>query len=218
MLKKPRLWLLVAIVALGTMAGTSFAVAASRVALVIGNGAYQRVPRLPNPLNDASDVGASLERLGFSVRRLTDATFDNMRRAFIEFGRETTGSEIAIIFFAGHGIEVGGENWLLPVDAELRSDLDVASEAINLKTLMLQVSKASRLGFVLLDACRSNPFAASMQRSVRTRTVERGFARVEPEDNILVAYAAREGTTAGDGNGRNSPYTEALLKNRGAGR
>src|SRR6266404_2321472 len=105
MLQKPRLWLLVAIVALGTMAGTPVAVAAGRVALVIGNGAYQKVPRLPNPPNDASDVGASLERLGFSVRRLTDATFDNMRRAFIEFGRETTGSEIALIFFAGHGIE-----------------------------------------------------------------------------------------------------------------
>src|SRR4029077_5796142 len=106
-----------------------------------------------------------------------------------------------------------GENWLIPVDAELKADLDVASEAIGLKTLIQSVSRASGLGLVILDACRDTPFAAKMARSKLTRSVARGFARVEPTTNVLVAYAAKDGTTARDGNRRNSPYTTALLRN-----
>jgi TPR repeat protein/uncharacterized caspase-like protein len=188
------------------------ACAAKRVALVIGNGAYANAPVLVNPVNDSGDIAASFERLGFSVTKLSDAGFDAMRRGLNAFGHEAQGSEIAVIYFAGHGMEIGGENWLIPVDAELRSDTDVEGEAIGLKVAMLQVAKASRLGLVILDACRSNPFA-KMQRSDRKRAVDRGFVRVEPTNNVLVAYAARDGTTANDGNGRNSPYTEALLKN-----
>jgi Caspase domain len=113
----------------------------------------------------------------------------------------------------GHGMEIGGENWLIPIDAELRSDTDAESETIPLRSAMLQVANASSLGLVILDSCRNNPFAAKMQHGSRYRAVDRGLARVEPTDNVLVAYAAKDGTTANDGNGRNSPFTAALLNN-----
>jgi hypothetical protein len=197
--------------------GLAFATSAStladtRVALVVGNSAYQYVPALPNPLNDANDVAATLERLGFSVRRLADASFDDLRRALLEFGPRARSAEIALVFFAGHGMEIGGENWLIPVDAALKTDLDVEHEAIGLKSIMPMVAAASKLGLVVLDACRNNPFAAQMQRTGRARAVDRGLARVEPSNSVLVAYAARDGTTAADGGGRNSPFTSALLK------
>jgi uncharacterized caspase-like protein len=108
--------------------------------------------------------------------------------------------------------EVGGENWLIPVDAELKSDIDVDHEAIGLKGVMTTVESAAKLGLVILDACRNNPFGAKMAQSVRTRSVMRGLAQVEPSGNVLVAFAAKDGTLAADGGGRNSPFTEALLK------
>ena len=187
--------------------------AQSRVALVVGNSAYQNVVALPNPLNDAGDIGAALRRLNFDVTTITNARYDDMRRALIGFGQKARGSEIAIVYFAGHGMEIGGENYLIPVDAQLAGDLDVPNEAIGLQSLMRAVSNSAKLGLVILDACRNNPFLPKMQRTSLTRAAERGFARVEPSGNILVAYAAREGTTANDGSGRNSPFTNALLKN-----
>lgn len=189
------------------------AYAESRVALVVGNGTYHKVPTLPNPTRDATDISRALERLNFKVTQLTNASAAEMRKALVDFGRVTEGSEIAVVFYAGHGMEVSGENWLIPTDAELRSDTDVESEAVSLRSLNLQVSKARQLGLVILDACRNNPFAAKMQRSLRTRAVPRGLAPTEPTDNVLVAYAARDGTTANDGDGRNSPFTAALLRN-----
>jgi len=196
--------------AVALLAFAGLAQAQNRVALVIGNGAYGKVPALPNPTNDAGDIAASLTRLGFSVRTVLDAKFDDMRRALIDFGRDARNVEVALVFYAGHGMEVGGENWLVPTDAELLNDTDAENEAINLKAVTLQVSKASRLGLVILDACRNNPFSARMTRSLRTRAVARGLA---PTDNVLVAFAARDGTTANDGVGRNSPFTTALLAN-----
>jgi len=187
--------------------------AANRVALVIGNGAYEKVPVLPNPTRDAADIGDSLSRLGFTVTRLSNGTASTMRKSIVEFGRAAEGSDMAIVFYAGHGMEAGGENWLIPIDAELRNDTDVESEAISLRSISLQVSKARQLGLVILDACRNNPFAAKMQRSLHVRAVTRGLAPIEPTDNVLVAYAARDGTTANDGEGRNSPFTAALLHN-----
>jgi hypothetical protein len=204
---------LAGILSLLALDGIAPAAAADRVALVIGNGAYQKVPTLPNPPRDATDIGAALERLNFKVTRLSNAGAAEMRKAIVDFGRATEGSEMAVVFYAGHGMEAGGENWLIPTDAELRSDTDVESEAVSLRSINLQVSKARQLGLVILDACRNNPFAAKMQRSLRTRAVTRGLAPTEPTDNVLVAYAARDGTTANDGDGRNSPFTTALLRN-----
>ena len=183
-----------------------------RVALVIGNSAYEKVPELPNPTRDAADIGRALERLDFKVTQIKDANAQDMRKAVVAFGRSAEGADLAVVFYAGHGMEVGGENWLIPISAELRSDTDIESEAISLRSVSLQVSKARKLGLVILDACRNNPFAAKMKRSLSTRAVARGLAPTEPTDNVLIAYSARDGTTASDGNGRNSPFTASLLR------
>jgi hypothetical protein len=187
--------------------------ASTRIALVIGNGTYQNVPSLPNPTNDATDLSLSLGRLGFSVTTLKDARYDDIRRALIDFSSRANGAEIALIFFAGHGIQVGGENWLIPVDARLDTDVNVANETIGLQAFTHAVSNTTKLGLVILDACRSNPFVRKMQSTNLSRVVSRGFSRIEPSDNVLVAYAARDGTTASDGHGRNSPFTQSLLSN-----
>ncbi|MET3332476.1 MULTISPECIES: caspase family protein [Bradyrhizobium] len=196
------LFLLISVPALG----------AERVALVIGNGAYLRVPILPNPTRDAADVARALERLEFKVTQVSNGTAADMRKAIVEFGRAAESSMMAVVFYAGHGMEARGENWLIPTDAELRSDADVESEAVSLRSVNLQVSKARQLGLIILDACRNNPFEAKMKRSLASRAVARGLAPTEPTDNVLIAYAARDGTTASDGDGRNSPFTTALLR------
>lgn len=192
--------------------GINQGLAGDRVALIIGNGMYQKVPALPNPPRDAADIARALDRLNFKVTRLENASAAEMRKSLVEFGRRTDGADVAVVFYAGHGMEVGGENWLIPVDAELQNDTDIESEAVSLRSLNLQVAKARSLGLIILDACRNNPFANKMKRSLSNRAVERGLARTEPNDNVLVAYAARDGTTASDGTGRNSPFTTAILR------
>jgi hypothetical protein len=204
----------IAIVAFTIIGAAPVSADGKRVALVIGNSAYRNVPALPNPPNDASDLAAALNRLGFVVTLITDASFDEMRRSLIALGRDAAGADMAAVYFAGHGMEISGENWLIPVDAELKKDTDALNEAISLRSVMLQVSNTTSLGLIILDACRNNPFAAKMQRSLALRAaVSGGLGRIEPVGNVLVAYAARDGTTALDGDGRNSPFTAALLHN-----
>ena len=191
--------------------GASPAFASQRVALVIGNAAYAHAPALANPLNDAADVGAALERLGFAVTRLDNAAQVALRRGLQQFALAASASEVAVVFYAGHGIEVDRRNFLVPVDARLASDQDVEFEAVPLELVARAVERASGLRLVILDACRENPFAVQMQREGATRSIGRGLARVEPSGETLIAYAAKEGTVASDGSGRNSPYSEALL-------
>jgi TPR repeat protein len=186
--------------------------AQNRVALIVGNSHYQNAPALPSTANDAGDIAQSFERLGFATTRLVDATYEDLRRGVRKFNELTLNADIAVIYFGGHGLEANGENWLLPVDADPRSDLDVANDAIALKILMQSVGRASDLGMVILDASRSNAFAARMQRAGNARGVTRGLGRVDPAQNVLVAYASKDGTTAEDRGGRNSPYAAALLK------
>jgi tetratricopeptide (TPR) repeat protein len=186
--------------------------AGERVALVIGNGGYRNVPLLPNPPNDASDVAASLTRLGFSVTSLTDLTYEGMHAALRDLNRKAQSADFAVVFFAGHGIEVGGQNWLIPIDAVLRSDAEIGKEAVGLDEIMQSI-EASHFGLIILDSCRENPFAAAMVQRQSRRTITRGLGRVQPRGNLLVAYAARDGTLANDGHGRNSPFTAALLHN-----
>ncbi len=188
------------------------AVAAERVALVIGNSSYQHVSRLPNPVNDATDISNALKRLGFEVRIENDVTYGVLRRALRDFSRQAARADFAVVYYAGHGMEVNKHNYVIPVDAELKSDLDIDYEAVPLDLVMNAVDGASVLKLVLLDSCRNNPFAASMKMSSGKRAIGRGLARVEPEVGTLVSFAAKEGTTADDGDGRNSPYTTALLK------
>jgi len=166
--------------------------AASRAALVIGNAEYRYSQPLANPLNDATDVADMLERLGFDVIRLFNGDFSKTRDAIRTFNAAVSEAEIGIVYYAGHGMELGGENWLIPVDAELKNDRDLPYESVSLKTVMESVSRASQLGLVILDSCRDNPFLAKMNRSRMTRSVERGLARVEPTRNVLVAYAPME--------------------------
>ena len=182
-----------------------------RAALVIGNAAYAHAPALANPLNDAADVGAALERLGFSVTRIDNAGYSALRRGLADFTRVASTSKFAVVFYAGHGIEVDHRNFLVPVDARLAGDQMVEFEAVPLDLVQQAVRGASELRLVILDACRENPFAVSMRRTGATRSIGRGLARIEPSGDTLVAYAAREGTIASDGQGRNSPYSEALL-------
>ena len=181
------------------------ALAAPRVALVIGNASYAHAPALANPLNDAADIGASLRRLGFSVTRLDNADYAALRRGLQEFTRTASGAEVAVVFYAGHGIEVDQRNYLVPVDARLASDHDVEFETVPLDLVVRAVERASGLRVVILDACRENPFAASMQRAGTTRSIGRGLARVEPTGSTLVAYAAKGGRWPQTERGRTAP-------------
>lgn len=187
--------------------------AAKRVALVIGNSTYQHTTFLPNPQSDAEAISNTFKRIGFDkVTLKIDQDIDSMRSALREFEVEADGAETAVVFFAGHGMEMGGENYLIPVDAKLQKDRHLTFEAIKLSSVLRSVEGAKSLRLVILDACRNNPFAASMRvSSGAKRSVARGFGRFEPKGDILVAYAARHGTTADDGSGRHSPYTSALL-------
>jgi len=184
-----------------------------RVALVIGNSAYRNVARLRNTANDATDVGALLKRLGFDVTLVRDQDRVSLSEALLAFGDKAQGANIAAVFYAGHGIEVEGQNYLIPVDARLRTGRSVPLETLSLDHFLRAVEGAENLGLVILDACRENPFEPRMQMAGAFRSVARGLARVEPEgSSVLVAYAAKAGTIAADGDGRNSPYTSALLE------
>lgn len=186
---------------------------ARRVALVVGNSAYKNVTRLPNPANDARAMADTLTRLGFETVSLKlDQDFTTFRRSLRSFARKAAGAELGLVFFAGHGIEVDGQNYLIPVDAELTDASDVDFEAIPLSTVMAALDRVKKLKLVVLDACRDNPFSSRMKTAGATRSIGRGLARVNPRgQNSLVAYAAREGTVARDGDGKHSPYVTALL-------
>jgi hypothetical protein len=211
MLKRHLLSFLMPFMVAALLALSGHAHAQTRIALVVGNSAYAKVPSLPNPAHDAQDVSAALTRLGFAVNTVTNADFDGMRRSLLDFGRAARNADMAVLYFAGHGVEINGSNWLLPTDVELKNDGDASTEAIGLQSAMQAVGAAKTLGLVILDACRNNPFQSTMKRANARSVQILGLAPVEPAENVLVAYAARDGSIAADGAGRNSPYTAALL-------
>ncbi|MGX9430628.1 MULTISPECIES: caspase family protein [Bradyrhizobium] len=190
------------------------AFAEKRVALVLSNQAYQNVAPLPNPVNDGALIAAMLKDAGFDVvdfRR--DLPAVETRRALRDFADRTRDAEIAVVYYAGHGIEVDGANYLIPVDARLERDTDVYDEAFSLDRVLIAIEPAKKLRLVILDACRDNPFAKTMKRTVASRAIGQGLAKVEPTSpNVLIAYAAKAGSTAADGDGKNSPFTSALAK------
>jgi uncharacterized caspase-like protein len=188
--------------------------ALKRVALVLGNSAYQNAARLPNPANDATAVAATLKNAGFdSVDSRLDLKVADMRRALRDFADQARDADVAVIYYAGHGIEIGGTNYLIPTDATLERDTDVYDEAFSLDRVLLAIEPARQLRLVIVDACRDNPFADTMKRTTGTRSVSRGLARIEPTtSNTLVAYAAKAGLVALDGNSQNSPYTASLIR------
>ncbi|MGA2293547.1 caspase family protein [Bradyrhizobium sp.] len=190
------------------------AFAERRVALVMGNSAYQNVSRLANPTNDSEAMSAILKKAGFDVVELKrDLNVSEMRRALRDFSDSVRDADVAIVYFAGHGIEIGGTNYVIPVDAVLERDIDAFDEAIPLDRILTVIEPAKQLRLVILDACRDNPFNKTMKRTTGSRAIGRGLAKVEPESpNTLVAFAAKAGSTAYDGDSKNSPFTAALVK------
>lgn len=193
---------------------TTAAQAGKRVALVLGISAYQHVAKLPNPSNDAGAMADLLRKSGFDVvETKRDVGIADLRRAVGDFSDKAQDADIAVVFFAGHGIEVDGTNYLVPADARLARDFDIEDEALSLDRLLKAIEPAKRLRLVMLDACRDNPFAKTMKRTVASRSVGRGLAKVEPVvSDTLIAFAAKAGSVALDGDSSNSPFTTALLE------
>jgi hypothetical protein len=193
------------------------AFADKRVALVVGNSNYQTVPQLPNPSRDASAIAKLFRDAGFdTVDIQLDVGNLEFKRAIRRFEATADQADIAVVYFAGHGLEVAGANYLIPVDARLASDRDTEDEAIPLERLVSSADGAKHLRLVILDACRDNPFLTTMRRERRTatRAIASGLGRVEPTStDTLIAYAAKAGSTADDGDGQHSPFTAAILKN-----
>src|SRR5262245_15997887 len=189
------------------------ALADKRVALVIGNSSYDKAARLFNPANDAVLIADTLNAAGFdSVDLRRDLKIADMRRALRDFVDKAGDADVAVVYYAGHGIEVDGINYLIPVDAVLERDRDIYDEALSLDRVFVAVEPARKLRLVILDACRDSPFTKSMKRTLASRAVGRGLARVEPTSpNTLIAFASKAGSTASDGDGRNSPFATALV-------
>jgi uncharacterized caspase-like protein len=189
------------------------ALAGKRVALVIGNSSYQNVAQLPNPANDAAAIADLFTKANFDVViSRHDLKSLDMRRALREFTDQARGADIAVIYFAGHGLEIDGTNYLVPVDAVLERDADVDDEAVSLNRILVATEAATKLRLVILDACRDNPFAKKMKRTLASRAISRGLIGVEANrPNTFIAFAAKEGSTASDGSGNHSPFTTAVL-------
>jgi hypothetical protein len=192
------------------------ALADKRVALVVGNSKYQTVNPLPNPARDATSIAKMFRDAGFqSVDTLIDVGNLDFKRGIRKFEDTASDADIAVIYYAGHGIEIGGTNYLIPVDARLASDRDAPDEAITLDRLVTSADSAKKLRVVILDACRDNPFTGTMRRDslAAKRGISSGLTRVDPSTtDTLIAYAAKAGSTAEDGDGDHSPFTTALLR------
>ena len=193
---------------------SSAAEAAKRVALLIGNQDYKATTPLKNPANDVELMRKTLKDAGFDdVEVALDVDLVGMKKALRSFEDKAYGAEVAVLYYSGHGVEMGGTNYLIPTDAVLKSDRDVEDEALALERAERSLNGATRLKLIILDACRNNPFLETMAASSGTRTVQKGLAKVEPEGaDTLVAYASRAGTVALDGAGLNSPFAEELSK------
>src|SRR5450432_1509554 len=184
-----------------------------RVALVIGNSAYQTVGGLPNTTNDARAIAEVLRADGFtSVRIILDMTRASMIASLNDFQREADTSDWAVVYYAGHGMEVSGANYLVTIDAKLGDDRDIQDEAVSVDRILSAVENAKKLRLVMLDACRDNPFLKRMHRSIATRSISRGLAAIEPMGATLIVFAAKDGETAEDGTGGHSPFAASLIK------
>ena len=187
--------------------------ATRRIALVIGNGAYRNVHALDNPPRDAKLIAASLKDLGFqTVTVASDLTRDKFFEVLHGFAGEAEKADWAVVYYAGHGFEIGGVNYLVPVDAKLAADKDAETEAVALEQVIAAVGGARKVRLVLLDACRDNPFAPTMQRTMELKLVDKGFSNIEPAAGFMVVYAAKHGETALDGDGVDSPFATAVAR------
>src|SRR5437016_2749989 len=189
--------------------------AEKRVAFVVGNGAYKNVAPLPNPSVDAKAMAATLRNVGFEVVEGSNLTRDKMTERLLDFGKKAQGADVALFFYAGHGIAISGTNYLLPVDADIKSEMDVKlGAAINIDLTLDQTMSDAKVKLVFLDACRDNPFAAKIKSNSATRSVsvQSGLAEMKSGEGTLIAFATGPGQTALDGQeGTNSPFTRALI-------
>jgi hypothetical protein len=191
--------------------------AEKRVAFVVGNGTYKNVAALPNPPIDAKAMAGALRNIGFDVVEGTNLTRDKMTEKLLDFGKKAQGADVALFFYAGHGIAISGTNYLLPIDADIKSEMDVKlGAAINIDLTLDQTMSDAKVKLVFLDACRDNPFAAKIKSNSATRSVsvQTGLAEMKSGEGTLIAFATGPGQTALDGKeGANSPFTRALLAN-----
>ncbi|HTB05133.1 MAG TPA: caspase family protein [Bradyrhizobium sp.] len=197
--------------------GAAFSPASAgvKLALVLGNAKYEAVPVLENPANDAADLAQALRATGFEVIEQRDATRDVMAKAVRDFSERLHGADVALFFYAGHGLQMNGENYLLPVDARIESAADVRFNTINLSDIQQEMEGSGRANIIILDACRNNPFAEKLARGGRGVTT-RGLGRVDATgEGSLIVYSTQPNNVALDGSGRNSPFTAALLKHVG---
>ena len=193
----------------------SDAAAAARVALVIGNSKYLNAPELKNPRNDADALAAALSRLNFRVIKGIDADRFTMQTLVRAFSGELDGAKIAVFYYAGHGLQLNGKNYLIPVDAKLDTELDLDFEAMDVNFVLSQMERGNRINIVMLDACRNNPMSQKLARSMGTRSIAlgRGLARIETGVGTLITFSTQPGNVALDGKGANSPFAKALLDN-----
>ncbi len=189
------------------LGGSGPAAAEERTALVVGNGAYRTAP-LKNAVNDAADIAASLGKLGFSVMLVKDAGHREMEDAIRELGRRLRMGGAGLFFYAGHGIQVGGRNYLVPVGVEIEKETDVKYKAVDAEMVLDEMGAAGNpLNIVILDACRDNPFGRGF------RSASRGLAVIsDAPKGMFITYSTSPGKVAADGTGRNSPYTESLIR------
>jgi hypothetical protein len=210
-------FLIIALSIIGILMSSNVARADRRVAFVVGNGAYRNVAALPNPPIDAEAMASLLRSVGFDVVEGTDLTRDQMTERLLEFGAKSQGADLAVFFYAGHGLAVDGSNYLLPVDADIKSEMDVKlGKAINIDLSLDQTMSDAKVKLVFLDACRDNPFAAKIRSAAKTRSVnvQAGLAEMKSGEGTLIAFATGPGKTALDGQeGTNSPFTRALIAN-----
>ncbi len=190
------------------------ALAQKRVALVIGNSSYQNATELKNPKNDAADMAAALSALGFQVISGTDLDKPGMDRLIRNFAVALVGADVGLFFYAGHGLQVAGNNYLVPVDASVDSAAGIDFELVRLDLIQRQMERETRTNVLFLDACRNNPLARNLARALGTRSgdVGRGLALAESGVGTLISFATQPGNVALDGDGRNSPFTAALIK------
>ena len=210
-------FLITAVAAAALLVSATVAKADKRVAFVVGNGAYKNVAALPNPAIDAKSMAKVLRNVGFEVVEGTNLTRDKMTERLLEFGKKAQGADVALFFYAGHGIAINGTNYLLPVDADIKSEMDVKlGSAINIDLTLDQTMSDAKVKLVFLDACRDNPFAAKIKSNSATRSVsvQQGLAEMKSGEGTLIAFATGPGQTALDGEvGTNSPFTRALIAN-----
>jgi uncharacterized caspase-like protein len=188
--------------------------AEKRVALVIGNAAYQNTPALGNPVNDADDMAAALQRVGFTVQIERDLSKRGMEGALARFARLAEDADTAMFFYAGHGIQYRGTNYLMPVDARMDDEISITYELLRIDDVMFSLERARGVKLLVLDACRNNPLLDRLVRRGTTRdaAVSRGLARVDARGGMVIAYSTQADQVAVDGTGRNSPFTSALVK------